>query len=384
MVKTLEELVNKEINDLIDKRISIFDPKDNASKVLGELKQTDRYEAVVSSGSKVGIITVRDLLDIDQPSQTRLEGFWRPLTPVSPNVTLGSVASILIKSNIRALPILETKKVTGIISQNELINSLLGVEELKKINVKDHLKAPVISLDVSEKVSQARRIMLEKGFSHIPITQSEKLVGIITAKDIVHAFITPIEKISVGSRVTQKVNKFPGNVKGVMDSNPCTVNIKASIFDVVNEMIEYNKSACVIVDDTNSVLGVITPRELLPLIAISSLDNELPVYILGLSKEDFIEKSIVEEKVRKIVTKNLKIHPDIAEVSIKIKKQQASGDRARYKITARVISPSERFSVDAEDWGLIEVFDKLLNNLDDKLKQNKRDPKKRFRRKPIG
>lgn len=380
MMKTLEELATKEITDLIDKRVSIFDPQDIASKVLGELKLTNRYEAVVSSGSKVGLVTIRDILDVDQPSQTKVEGLWRPLNSVSPEDHIGTVASILIKSNIRAIPIIEKKKVIGIISQNDLIYALSNVNELRKINVKDHIKSPVITLEVSEKISQARRIMLEKGISHIPITDSDKLVGIITAKDIVHTFITPTEKISKGSKITQKVNKFPGNVKGIMDANPFTLNINASIFDVVNGMVKQSKSACIVVDSSNSVLGVITPYELLPLIAMPLPEEELPVYILGLSQEDFIERSIIENKVRRIVTKNLKIHPGITEVSIKAKKQQSGGERARYKLTARIISPIERFSVTTEDWGLLEVFNKMLDNLDNKLKQTKKELFKRSRR----
>jgi len=81
MTKTLEELSSTVISDYVTRRMSVFDPGDTASRVLGELKETGRYEVLVSSGTKVGLVTVRDLLDVDQSTQTKNEGLWRTLTP---------------------------------------------------------------------------------------------------------------------------------------------------------------------------------------------------------------------------------------------------------------------------------------------------------------
>jgi len=64
--------------------VSVFSPDDTVSKVLGVLERTARYEAAVSSASSVGLITIRDLLGVDQPARTKVDGVWRATGSASP------------------------------------------------------------------------------------------------------------------------------------------------------------------------------------------------------------------------------------------------------------------------------------------------------------
>lgn len=379
MAKTLEELASTVISDYVTRRMSVFDPGDTASRVLGELKETGRYEALVSSGTKVGLVTVRDLLDVDQSTQTKIEGLWRTLTPIESESTFRGVAEALISDNMRAFPVVEHRKLVGIISQVEIVAAMVDVPELKAYPAKDYVKRPVATLDSGEKVAQARRMMLERGISHVPVVDSGKLIGVVTAMDIVHTFITPGSRMAMGDKTGEKLTRFPGQVNGVMDDQPLAIGLNASILEAVKGMHNRGKSACVMVDENGAVLGILTPREVLVILK-GAEPEELPVSILGLEGEGFFEKEIAEEKVRRVVIRNMRIHPDINQVSIRIRRQQNSGERARYQIAARVLSPTEQFNASTEGWDLLASFDDLLEALDATLKRAKREQPKTARR----
>lgn len=374
MTKTLKELAFSEIRDFVHEHASVFSTEDLASKVLGELKEKDRYEAVVTSQGKFGLVTVRNLLDIDQPSQTKVERVWKVTGTLSPRMRVLEAADWMIRNNIRAIPVVENKEIVGCISQVELINALCEVDELSEVPVKGLMRQPVVSIDINERTALARRIMLEKGISHIPVVEYNRLVGIVTAESIVHTFITPIVRTTRGEVVGEKVDRFPGTVGGIMDVHPFTVGPDASILDVIKGLRDYKKSACVVADEKKAIVSIVTPRELMaPLLSLKQ-EEELPVYVMGLSEEDFFERSVAEEKVRRVVRRSMRMHPHIQQVSIKIDRSRVQGNRPRYEMTARVLSPEEQFIAEATGWDLLAVFDALCDRLDRVLAGSKHGP----------
>ncbi len=214
-----------------------------------------------------------------------------------------------------------------------------------------------MTIEAGEKVGRARRKMLTRGFSNLPVQKNEGVVGVITASDIVPTFILPAEMIGSGELVVDRVAKFPGTVTDVMDKHPVILGLGASALDVARELHEHRKGACLIVNDQGAILGIITPREILPLVARPKTEKILPIYIIGFSQEDFLERSIVEEKVRRAIDRGVRIHPDIGEVSIKIKKRNREGNRIRYELVGRVVSPTKQYNVSHTGWDLLSIFD---------------------------
>ena len=380
MTPNIKEWAYSEIQDIVHGPVSVFKPDDQASKVLGVLKQSGRYEAAVKSPKSVGLITVRDLLAVDQPAQTKVDKLWRATGAASPYSTVFEVVQRLIDNSIRALPVIEDDEVTGIISQMDILQALSDSTELEGYAVREMVKNPVWSLEADESISNARKIMLNRGISHIPVTQKEKLVGMITASMIVHTFITPAGRATTGDRGGGHVQRFPGKISGFMERNPVTIGPEGNVLEALRLMIERDKSACIIIDDERKIIGILTPRELLsPLLGLQ-VEEGLPVYIMGLTDEDFFEKAVAEEKVRRVVSKGLKFRPDITEVSIRIKKGQTQGNRTRYEITGRALSPNGQINATAYGWDLIAVFDELCSALGKAISRTKPMRKPRTRR----
>jgi CBS domain-containing protein/ribosome-associated translation inhibitor RaiA len=371
MTKTLDELGRTEISTLLDKRLVIFSPEESVSKVLGELERTGRYEAAVQAGDKVGLITLRHLLNVTQPESTKLVHLWKPLTQVTPDSIVTGVAAELIRINERALPVVEGTKPVGIISQLDIVKAMANSPELRTISAKELAKTPVTTMDANEAIAKARSTMLDKGFSHIPVTRDGKLVGMVTAQDLIQIFLKSQQQ---GEKPSENTTKYKGDLSGIMDEQPLTVDVDASALEVARGLRDREKSACLLTDSQGVIHGIITPRELLALIARRPLTKELPIQIIGLNKEDFFDQAEAEEKVSRVIKKGMKIHPDINEVAIVIKKVNEGGERNRYEMTARVISATEQINAREEGWDMLQTFEDMLNTLEREMMKTKIGP----------
>jgi CBS domain-containing protein/ribosome-associated translation inhibitor RaiA len=376
----LRELAFTEIREIVPNIVTVFSPDDTVSKVLGVLKEAGLYEAAVAMEDSFGIITVRDMLDVDQPSQTRIEGIWRGTSSVSPGSTVLDAVEVLVRNNIRAVPLVEKGRVIGMASQVDVVRAMCGVPELSGYAAKELIRSPVWSLDIDERLSYARRLMLERGISHIPVVEYGKLVGEVTAEDIVHTFITPASKTTTGERVGRRTSRFPGLVTGIMDTQPLSIQQDASMLDVVHGLRDKGKGACYMVGARREIMGVLTPRELMaPLLRLRA-EKELPVYIRGLEDEGFFEREVAEEKVRRMVRRSMRFRPDITEVSVMIKSSQTRGNRTRYELTGRALTREGQINAKAGGWDLLRVFDELCDTLDKAIRRTKPETPGRLRR----
>jgi len=377
-LRTLRDFAYSSIEPLVEREISVFRPEDVVSRVLGELIEAGRYEAVVVSGNKYGVVTLRDFLDIVQPSSRKLEGLWRITGTAKGEDRVLDAAERLVRMGVRALPVLVGGS-TGLISQVDLARGLCEVPELSGVKAGEVMVSPIYTMEMDGEISTARHVMVERGFSHIPVVEEGRLKGIVTARILVEAFIAPLSRATVGERIGERIARFVGGVRDLMDYHPLTAHPETPLLEIAEGMVEMERSACVVIEGENPV-GIITPRELLkPLLRLRP-ERRLPLYIMGLSEEEFYERSLVEEKIIRVVERGARFHPWIREISVKVKRTGERRGRTRYEVKARVMGVSESMTAEASGWDLLEIFDELAETLDKTLRRAKPEGEKGRRR----
>ncbi len=382
MRKTLTELAETEITNLTKTQRNVFNPDDQTSKVLAYFKDTEHYEAVASDETNTGLITVRDLLSVEHPEKTNIKSIWHQIGITDVHTTILEATEALVDNNVRALPLVENGEITGIISQVDLLRELTEVNELEKINIKDLMRTPVITIDSKTGNDRARSLMLDNKISHIPVTTDEKLKGMVTAEILVSTFIVPALRMTTGNLSGQMLSKFSGQVSGVMDTQPLKLGLEANALEAVKEMIRMRKSACIIVDEQDRVQGIITPRELLQPIYDLRVEAELPIYIVGLTAdEDWFDASVAENKIRRVVKRAQSMRPDIQEVRVQIERQRTGGNRTRYEVRAHIYTKmgGETIFDKQEGWDLMAVIDNLTESLTQMLRNEKGEHEKKPR-----
>jgi acetoin utilization protein AcuB len=370
---SLQEFRNRKLRQVKYQSMKIFKSNEYVSKVLGELAGTGYYEGLVTVGNKVGLVSIRDCLIVTQPAQTTIANLVTITGSLSLNASVRELVVKLIRENIRAVPLLEEGDIIGGIDQTDLLEALGEVSEYTNIRAETVMKTPVYSMESSGSIGEVRKRMLDHNISHIPITEKDELIGIVCAKDIVQTFIVPMGAMTVGERSGEKSPRFEGDVTAIMDASPIIARGETPTVTIIQELIEREKSACIIVDPNNRIQGIITPRELLTPIAPRRERDTLPVYFVGLSDEDAFDQGIAEARIRRVVERGMMIHPHIHEVAIVIEKTRERGNQTLFELTANVYStvPEEQFSITEEEWGLVEAFAKLAETLDSVLRRSK-------------
>jgi CBS domain-containing protein len=114
--------------------------------------------------------------------------------------TIGSEASVrrvveeLGERRIGALPVVEGDRVVGIISERDVIYCLRdhGAEVLDW-PVSRVMTAPAITADPSTPILAALALMTQRRIRHLPVTEGERLAGIVSIGDLVKHRMERIE-----------------------------------------------------------------------------------------------------------------------------------------------------------------------------------------------
>ena len=119
------------------------------------------------------------------------------------------------------------------------------------------------SVSSQERLVHARRIMIDSHVGRLPVIDGDELVGMMTSKDVMKAFINFRKNVPEKYQKTQIKEIL---VEEVMSDNPLSVSKDASISEVANTMMDTGYNGLPVVED-DKVIGIITQTDILRLIA---------------------------------------------------------------------------------------------------------------------
>ncbi len=96
------------------------------------------------------------------------------------------VVCYMAEHNIGLVPVLsEDGKLLGVFSERDLVRRVIAKGlDLKATLVEEIMTKDLVLADVSESYEQCLQKMKERGIRHIVIFENEKLVGILSIKDL--------------------------------------------------------------------------------------------------------------------------------------------------------------------------------------------------------
>jgi CBS domain-containing protein len=109
---------------------------------------------------------------------------------VSPDASLAEVRKILFSNRIHHLPVIDKKKLVGIITSYDIVKLEDDFSEISGKSIEPYMTNKVAKLLPKDKIGTAAEVFLENRFHGIPIVnEDQQLVGIITTHDILmHLF----------------------------------------------------------------------------------------------------------------------------------------------------------------------------------------------------
>ena len=154
---------------------------------------------------------------------------------IRPDDPIRLAMELMYKNRIRQLPVVEGRKVVGIITDRDLREASpssatsLSVWEFKylleQVKVKDVMTHDVITVSPETSVEEAARIINENKIGGLPVVEKDVLVGIITESDLLDLFIA-----------VMGINGASTRIDVVMGDDP-------KAFETVSKIVQENGGA---------------------------------------------------------------------------------------------------------------------------------------------
>jgi CBS domain-containing protein len=180
---------------------------------------------------------------------------------ISPDVSLGELAKLMIGSGMRQLPLFEKGKLLGFVTDEDVIHAAVGIEWGRGAVEKVMTRAPH-TLESNRSVGAVLGMMREYGISHVPVMENGKLVGMVSIEDILESIYWPQRRQTLGDIVGEKIETLGVAVKGIMATPVVTVDPKISLRDAEQQMHKQNVS-CLAVVSNDLLVGIVTKLDFL-------------------------------------------------------------------------------------------------------------------------
>jgi len=154
-----------------------------------------RRLAVRESGKLVGIITASDLIrslpEVPETMQVWFEVDYfmaKRVITADEETPVDSVAKIMGEKRTGSVIITSQGEPIGIFTERDLLTKFLAKDKSLTIEVGKACSSPLITAPLGISVHDAAATMTSKHIRRLPITKKGKLVGILSARDLVEAY----------------------------------------------------------------------------------------------------------------------------------------------------------------------------------------------------
>ena len=96
-----------------------------------------------------------------------------------------NVAHILAKEKIGAIVILEKEKVIGILSERDIVRAFTQKKSVRNTKAQEIMTKNVFTCNLEDNNEDLLTLMVSKHFRHLPVLNKNKLVGVVSIGDLV-------------------------------------------------------------------------------------------------------------------------------------------------------------------------------------------------------
>ena len=95
------------------------------------------------------------------------------------------IAHILTKEKIGAIVILEKEKVIGILSERDIVRAFTQKKSVRNTKAQEIMTKNVVTCSLEDNNEVLLTLMVAKHFRHLPVLDKNKLVGVVSIGDLV-------------------------------------------------------------------------------------------------------------------------------------------------------------------------------------------------------
>jgi len=362
------------VGDLMRKDFETVEPEMTLSDVVAKMRSADLHEIPVVERKKLlGVISYGTVIRRkNQVQGTKARSMMESTPEITLDTPITEIAEHFISSGYRHLPVTKGKTIQGIVTRASVISVLPKLKDIKAMKVGDLMSSEAWAVHEKDLIKNAMSLMRSLDVRTVPVVDDyDRLVGIVGIKDIVQYSWSGSGTDRQGKGdMNGDNNPVEVEVRFLMHPSPLTLTIEDPLTKAVETMIDKNISTIPVVSNQKMV-GVITKYDVLELMA--SVRNRDVVYtqISGLEEEDRFSLDVMEREIQTGLAKMAKYTRPLL-FNVHVSKYNSTGNSAKYSLIGRLSTESSHYMAKAVDWSLGQATVELMDKLD-RIVMNKKE-----------
>ena len=112
----------------------------------------------------------------------------RDLLTVAPGDALGEVAQRMVDRDVGAVLVMEGEELTGILTERDVLRAVAaGIED--ETVVSDWMTRDPETMSPDDTTQHAAVLMIHGGFRHMPLVEAERVVGMLSIRDLMRVVL---------------------------------------------------------------------------------------------------------------------------------------------------------------------------------------------------
>lgn len=116
------------------------------------------------------------------------------LFSIEPATTVAEAATVMGERRIGSALVMEGERLLGIFTERDIVRALGQHFDAAGHAVSEWMTADPMSVPPGTAAEEALRTMLDRGFRHLPVTEDDRVIGVVSMRDLTKAGVSAEER----------------------------------------------------------------------------------------------------------------------------------------------------------------------------------------------
>lgn len=108
-----------------------------------------------------------------------------------PGVSLVCAAELMSANEIGSLAVYESDRLAGILTERDIVRAIADRKDLQATAARDYMSPDPVTASPEDDTMEVAERMLQGGFRHLPVVEQGRLVGMVSARDLLQVEAWP-------------------------------------------------------------------------------------------------------------------------------------------------------------------------------------------------